>query len=170
MSADIEAIGKDIVDAAYQIHKQFGPGLLESAYQECHVYELRKRGRIVQAELILPIDYDGQQFDKGYRIDELVDDLVIVENKAVDEVHPIHMAQLLTYLKLKKVKLGFLINWNVKLIKNGIQRVVNGLDEPFHSRRFYQETLASNFLPPSTRSTPRKPNKDLATFAVLAVQ
>ena len=129
MSADIEAIGKDIVDAAYSIHKQFGPGLLESAYQECHVYELRKRGRIVQAELILPIEYDGQQFDKGYRIDELVDDRVIVENKAVDEVHPIHMAQLLTYMKLKNIKLGFLINWNVKLIKNGIQRVANGIEE-----------------------------------------
>ena len=129
MSMEIEAIGKDIVDAAFQIHKQFGPGLLESAYQEFHVYELRKRGRIVQAELVLPIEYDGQQFDKGYRIDELVDNLVIVENKAVDEVHPIHMAQLLTYMKLKNVKLGFLINWNVKLIKNGIQRVVLGLDE-----------------------------------------
>lgn len=130
MSKDIESIGKDIVDAAYQIHKQFGPGLLESAYQECHVYELRKRGRVVQSELILPIEYDGQKFDKGYRIDELIDDLVIVENKAVDTVHPIHMAQLLTYMKLKNIKLGFLINWNVKQIKNGIQRVVLGLDEP----------------------------------------
>jgi GxxExxY protein len=130
MSKDIEAIGKDIVDAAYQIHKQFGPGLLESAYQECHVYELRKRGRVVQSELILPIEYDGQKFDRGYRIDELIDDLVIVENKAVDTVHPIHMAQLLTYMKLKNIKLGFLINWNVKQIKNGIQRVVLGLDEP----------------------------------------
>lgn len=139
MSIDIEAIGKDIVDAAFQIHKQFGPGLLESAYQECHVYELRKRGRIVKAELILPIEYDGQQFDKGYRIDELVDDLVIVENKAVDEVHPIHMAQLLTYMKLKNVKLGFLINWNVKLIKNGIQRVALGLDEPLARAGFIKK-------------------------------
>ena len=136
MSKDIEAIGKDIVDAAYQIHKQFGPGLLESAYQECHVYELRKRGRIVQTELVLPIEYDGQEFDEGYRIDELVDGLVIVENKAVDDVHPIHMAQLLTYMKLKNVKLGFLINWNVKLIKNGIQRVVHGLEEPANRAGF----------------------------------
>jgi GxxExxY protein len=130
MSENIEAIGKDIVDSAYKVHKEFGPGLLESAYQACHVYELRKRGRIVQAEMTLPIEYDGQKFDEGYRIDELVEGLVIVENKAVDEVHPIHFAQLLTYLKLKNVKLGFLINWNVKLIKNGIQRVVNGLEEP----------------------------------------
>lgn len=139
MSADIEAIGKDIVDAAFQIHKQFGPGLLESAYQECHVYELRKRGRIVQAELVLPIEYDGQQFDKGYRIDELVDDLVIVENKAVDEIHPIFMAQLLTYMRLKNIKLGFLINWNVKLMKNGIQRVVLGLDEPTNRAGFIKK-------------------------------
>jgi len=130
MRADIEAVGKDIVDIAYKIHSEFGPGLLESAYQACHVYELRKRGRIVQAELTLPIEYDGQKFDEGYRIDELVDELVFVENKAVDEVHPIHLAQLLTYMKLKNIKLGYLINWNVKLIKNGIQRVVNGLEEP----------------------------------------
>ena len=130
MTADVEAIAKDIVDAAYRVHKEFGPGLLESAYQACHAYELRKRGHIVFTELKLPILYDGQEFDEGYRIDELVDELVIVENKSVDEIHPIHMAQLLTYLKLKNVKLGFLINWNVKLIKNGIQRVVNGLEEP----------------------------------------
>lgn len=140
MSKDIEAIGKDIVDAAYQIHKQFGPGLLESAYQECHVYELRKRGRIVQTELVLPIEYDGQKFDKGYRIDELIDDQVIVENKAVDEVHPIYMAQLLTYMKLKNIKLGFLINWNVKLIKNGIQRVVLGLDESQNRSAFIKKS------------------------------
>lgn len=140
MSKDIEAIGKDIVDAAYQIHKQFGPGLLESAYQACHVYELRKRGRIVQAELTLPIEYDGQEFDEGYRIDELVDGMVIVENKAVDAIHPIHMAQLLTYMKLKNIKLGFLINWNVKLIKNGIQRVVLGLEEPQNRSTFIKKS------------------------------
>jgi len=130
MGTDIEVIAKDIVDAAFKVHKEFGPGLLESAYQACHAYELQKRGHIAPAELKLPILYDGQEFDQGYRIDELVDDLIIVENKAVDEVHPIHMAQLLTYMKLRNVKLGFLINWNVKLIKNGIQRVVNGLEEP----------------------------------------
>ena len=140
MGEDIEAIAKDIVDAAYKVHKQFGPGLLESAYQACHVYELRKRGRIVQAELTLPIEYDGQEFDEGYRIDEFVDGLVIVENKAVDDIHPIQLAQLLTYMKLKNVKLGFLINWNVKLIKNGIQRVVNGLDEPPNRAGFIKKT------------------------------
>ena len=127
---DIEAIAKDVVDAAFIVHKEFGPGLLESAYQRCHVYELRKRGRTVLTELKLPIIYDGQEFDDGYRIDELIDGLIIVENKTVDSIQPIHMAQLITYLKLKNCKLGFLINWNVKLIKNGIQRVVNGLEEP----------------------------------------
>jgi GxxExxY protein len=127
---DIEDIAKDIVDAAYKVHKEFGPGLLETAYQQCHAYELRKRGRQVLTELKLPIIYDGQQFDDGYRIDELVDNLVIVENKTVESVLPIHMAQLITYLKLKGCKLGFLINWNVKLIKNGITRVANGIVKP----------------------------------------
>ena len=91
MGTDIEAIAKDIVDAAFKVHKEFGPGLLESAYQACHVYELQKRGHTVLTELKLPIMYDGQEIDQGYRIDELVDDLVIVENKAVGEVHPLHM-------------------------------------------------------------------------------
>jgi GxxExxY protein len=135
MTANIEAIARDIVDAAYKVHKEFGPGLLESAYQRCHAYELRKRGRIVLTELKLPILYDGQKFDDGYRIDELVDNLVIVENKTVESVLPVHMAQLLTYLKLKNCQLGFLINWNVKLIKNGIQRVAHGLEEPYRPGR-----------------------------------
>ena len=135
----IEAIAKDIVDAAYKVHKEFGPGLLETAYQQCHVYELRKRGRQVLTELKLPIIYDGQQFDDGYRIDELVDNLVIVENKTVESVLPIHMAQLITYLKLKDCKIGFLINWNVKLIKNGITRVANGVAEPSLPAKFIKK-------------------------------
>lgn len=137
---DIEAVAKDIVDAAYQVHKEFGPGLLESAYQQCHAYELRKRGRQVLTELKLPIIYDGQQFDDGYRIDELVDNLVIVENKTVESVLPIHMAQLITYLKLKDCRLGFLINWNVKLIKNGITRVANGMAEPSLPAKFIKKS------------------------------
>ena len=139
MAEEIEAVAADIVDAAYKVHKEFGPGLLESAYQACHAYELRKRGRIVLTELKLPIIYDGQEFDDGYRIDELVDDLIIVENKAVESIQPIHMAQLITYLKLRNVKLGFLINWNVKLIKNGIQRVVNGLEETSRPVKFTKQ-------------------------------
>jgi len=136
---DIEDIAKDIVDAAYKVHKEFGPGLLETAYQQCHVYELRKRGRQVLTELKLPIIYDGQQFDDGYRIDELIDNLVIVENKTVESVLPIHMAQLITYLRLKDCKLGFLINWNVKLIKNGITRAANGMVEPSLPAKFIKK-------------------------------
>ena len=90
-------------------------------------------------ELKLPIVYDGQQFDDGYRIDELIDNLVIVENKTVESVLPIHMAQLITYLKLKDCKLGFLINWNVKLIKNGIMRVANGMVEPSLPAKFIKK-------------------------------
>ena len=137
---DIEAIAKDIVDAAYKVHKEFGPGLLESAYQQCHVYELRKRGRQVLTEFKLPIIYDGQQFDDGYRIDELVNNLIIVENKTVESILPIHMAQLITYLKLKDCRLGFLINWNVKLIKNGITRVANGIAEPSLPAKFIKNS------------------------------
>jgi GxxExxY protein len=107
MSNNIEAIAKDIVDAAYKVHKEFGPGLLESAYQQCHVCELRKRGRQVLAELKLPIIYDGQQFNDGYRIDELVDNLIIIENKTVESILPIHMAQLITYLKLRIANSAF---------------------------------------------------------------
>ena len=127
MANEIEAVAKDIVDAAFKVHKEFGPGLLESAYQQCHAYELRKRGRKVLTEVTLPITYDGQQIDAGYRIDMIVDDLIIVENKTAETILPIHTAQLITYLKLKDCKLGFLINWNVKLIKNGIVRIANGM-------------------------------------------
>ncbi len=127
MTNDIEAVVKDIVDAAFKVHKEFGPGLLESAYQQCHAYELRKRGRKILTEVVLPIIYDGQQIDAGYRIDMIVDDMIIVENKTVESILPIHTAQLITYLKLKDYRLGFLINWNVKLIKNGIVRIANGM-------------------------------------------
>lgn len=127
---DIEAIAADIVDAAIKVHKALGPGLLESAYQHCHAHELRKRGRKVLTEVTLPIVYDGEEIDAGYRIDELVDHTVIVENKTVDSLSPLHEAQLLTYMKLKDCHLGFLLNWNVLLMKNGIKRVVYNLPGP----------------------------------------
>ncbi len=129
MNDDIEAIATDIVDSAIKVHKALGPGLLESAYQQCLAHELRKRGRRVMTEVIVPILYDGEKIDAGYRLDLLVDNEVIIENKTVDTLLPIHEAQLLTYLKLKNCKLGFLLNWNVKLMKNGIRRMVNGLPE-----------------------------------------
>jgi len=127
---DIEAVAKDVVDAAIKVHKALGPGLLESAYQYCHAYELRQRGRKVLTEVILPLVYEGQKIDVGYRIDTLVDDLVIVENKTVESLLPIHQAQLLTYLKLSGCKIGFLLNWNVRMMKDGIKRIVYNLPGP----------------------------------------
>jgi len=104
---DIEQIASAIVSSAIKVHKSLGPGLLESAYQRCLAYELSNRGLEVECELLLPIQYENTQIDAGFRIDMLVDDQIIIENKAVDKILPIHEAQLLTYLKLKKLKLGF---------------------------------------------------------------
>lgn len=123
---DIEQIASEIVDSALKVHQQLGPGLLESAYQICLAYELTKRGIRVACEVTLPINYDGKDIECGYRIDMLVEDCIIIENKTVDQLSPIHEAQLLTYLKLKGVWLGFLLNWNVTRMKNGIKRYVNG--------------------------------------------
>ncbi|GIK37583.1 MAG: hypothetical protein BroJett011_14160 [Chloroflexota bacterium] len=125
---DIEEVARNIVDSAIKVHRALGPGLLESAYQHCLIYELRKRSFEVKHELVLPVVYDGQQLDAGYRLDMLVEDCIIIENKAVDQLLPIHEAQLLTYLKLRNCQLGFLLNWNVVLMKNGIKRMVNNLN------------------------------------------
>jgi GxxExxY protein len=127
---DIEAIATDIVDSAIKVHRALGPGLLESAYQHCHAYELRQRGRRVLMEVSLPLLYENQKIDVGYRLDTLVDDVIIIENKAASSLLPIHEAQLLTYLKLSGCKIGFLLNWNVNLMKNGIKRVVLNLSGP----------------------------------------
>lgn len=130
---EIEAIARDVVDCAIKVHKTLGPGLLESAYQHCHVYELGKRGWDAKTEVKLPVIYEDQQIDAGYRIDTLVNGLVVIENKSVETLLPIHQAQLLTYLKLSGCKLGFLLNWNVRLMKDGIRRVVYNLegDSPY---------------------------------------
>ncbi len=125
---DIEEIAKIIIDSAIEVHRALGPGLLESAYQKCLAYELRKLGLRVDCEVTLPIVYVGQQIDAGYRVDMLVEDCIIVENKAVDQILPIHQAQLLTYLKLRDCRLGFMLNWNVRLMKDGIKRMVNNYD------------------------------------------
>jgi GxxExxY protein len=130
MSDDIEAIATDIVDSVIKVHRALGLGLLESAYQYCLSFELRKRNHHVLTEVTLPIQYEDQQIDAGYRIDMLIDNLVIIENKVVDSLQPIHDAQILTYLKLKNYHLGFLLNWNVRLMKNGIRRVVYNLPGP----------------------------------------
>ena len=124
---DIEEIGKIIVDSAIKVHKSLGPGLLESAYQKCLAHELRKRGLRVACEVILPITYDDITIETGYRIDMLIEDCVIVENKVVDQLSDLHQAQLLTYLKLRGCWLGYLLNWNTVRMKSGIRRMVNGL-------------------------------------------
>ena len=124
MGKDIEEVASHIVDSAIRVHTAFGPGLLESAYQRCLVHELRKRGLRTETELSLPIEYDGIKIDAGYRVDMRVEECILVENKAVDQLLPIHVAQLLTYLKLSGCTLGFLLNWKVKRMKDGIRRMV----------------------------------------------
>ena len=124
---NIEEIATIIVDSAIKVHSALGPGLLESTYQFCLAYELRKRGLRVETEVVLPIMYDGQQLDAGYRIDMLVEDAIIIENKVVAKIFPIHEAQMLTYLKLRDCRLGFMLNWHVTLMKHGIRRMVNRL-------------------------------------------
>ncbi len=124
---DIEQVAAIVVDAAIKVHRALGSGLLESAYQHCLAYELRKRGLQVECEVVLPIVYDNQQIDAGYRIDMFVEDCIIIENKTVEQLLPVHEAQLLTYLKLRECRLGFLLNWNVRLMKHGIKRMVNNL-------------------------------------------
>ena len=121
---DIEEIGRIIVDSAIQVHRTVGPGLLESAYQKCLSHELTKRGLRVDCELLLPIEYDGMNIESGYRIHMLVDGSVIIENKTVDNILPIHEAQLPTYMRLRNVKLGYLLNWKVVLMKQGIKRMI----------------------------------------------
>jgi GxxExxY protein len=124
---EIEDIGAQIVDAAIKVHRALGPGLLESAYQTCLKHELHSRGLKVDCEIPQPVEYDGQQIETGYRLDMLIEDSVIIENKADEKLLPIHEAQLLTYLRLRNCHLGFLINWHVPLIKYGIKRMVNNL-------------------------------------------
>ncbi len=125
--ARLERLATSVVNAAFQVHRALGPGLLESSYQVCLIHELRKQGVPIRSQVLLPLRYDGLEIDAGYRVDLLVDESIIIENKAVQALLPIHLAQLLTYLKLSGLKLGFLINWNVPRIKDGIRRMVNGL-------------------------------------------
>jgi GxxExxY protein len=124
---EIEEIGRQIVDAVIKVHRALGPGLLESTYQACLTHELRKRGLKVECEIPQPVVYDGLQIETGYRLDMLIEDQVIIENKAVEVLLPIHEAQLLTYLRLRDCRLGYLINWHVPLIKHGLKRMVNNL-------------------------------------------
>jgi GxxExxY protein len=124
---ELERVGAIVVDAAFTVHSTLGPGLLESAYQTCLAHELRRRGLSVQCEVPFPISYAELKVDTGYRVDMVVDEEILIENKALQAVAPIHRAQLLTYLKISNLRLGFLINWNVPRLKDGIKRLVNNL-------------------------------------------
>lgn len=124
ISEKLEQIGKEIVDSAYRVHKELGPGLLESVYEECMLHDLRRKGIKVEQQVSLPIEFDGHLLANKLRIDMLVEDEIVVENKAVVEMYSLFESQLLTYLKLGKKRLGYLINYNVPLIKNGIKRFV----------------------------------------------
>src|SRR5829696_4369170 len=124
ISPTIERIGKAILDAAFKIHTALGPGLLESVYETCTAYELTQSGLRALTQVALPVTYQGIKMDAGLRPDMVVEECVIVEFKSVDTMHPIFDAQLITYLKLTGVRLGFLINFNVVHLKNGIKRIV----------------------------------------------
>ncbi|TVQ01436.1 MAG: GxxExxY protein [Balneolaceae bacterium] len=122
-------IGKVIVNCALTVHKNLGPGLLENTYQACLLYELNESGLAVHDQAVLPVNYKGVSLDVGYRIDLWVNRKVVIELKAVKELKDLHLAQILTYLKLTDNRLGYLINFNVPRIKQGIRRVVNNLRE-----------------------------------------
>ena len=119
-----ERIARKIVDAAYSVHKTLGPGLLERVYEVCFCHEISKRGLEDQRQVDIPTVYDGIVFGEGLRLDVFVEELIICELKAVDEMNPVWEAQLLSHLKLRGKRLGFLINFNVALIKKGIQRII----------------------------------------------
>lgn len=119
-----EAVTAKIVDAAYAVHKTLGPGLLEKVYEACFCHELTKRGLSYQRQVGIPIEYNGITFDEGLRLDVMVEELIICEIKSVNEMNPLWKAQLLSYLKLTGKRIGFLINFNVPLIKNGVKRII----------------------------------------------
>lgn len=120
-----DQLTEKIIDCAIEVHKALGPGLLESAYEECFCYELAQNGFSFRRQVPLPVVYKGIKLDCGYRVDVLVNDFVIVELKTVEKLLPIHEAQLLTYLKLYQRPLGLLLNFNVPALKDGIKRLVN---------------------------------------------
>jgi GxxExxY protein len=124
VTKDVEAIGRHIVDAGLKVHRALGPGLLESAYEHCLAHELQMRCLSVRRQLPMPIVFEGLQLDAGYRLDLLVGGAVVVEVKAVEALSRLHEAQLLTYLKLSEHRLGYLMNFNVPLFKEGLRRVV----------------------------------------------
>ncbi len=124
-SKELELISKQIVDSAFTVHKKLGPGLLERVYEVCLCHELKKRGLSFKRQVDIPIKYDGITFDEGLRLDVLVENSIICELKAVEQVNPVWQAQIISHLKLTGVQFGFLINFNVPIIKQGIKRFKN---------------------------------------------
>ena len=122
----VNQVSGNVVNAAMKVHSVLGPGLLESAYQVCLAHELRRRGLRVEAQVPLPVTFEGERLEAGYRIDLLVEGLVVVEIKCVEAIHPVHQAQLLSYLRLSGKNVGLLINFYVAHLKDGITRMVDG--------------------------------------------
>jgi len=123
----VNQIASSIVDACFKVHTTLGPGLLESVYESALFYELQQRGFQVVRQQAIPVVYEGVTLDEGFRADLIVEGLIIIELKSIESVAPVHKKQLLTYLRLSGKQLGFLVNFGVNLIKDGITRVVNGL-------------------------------------------
>jgi GxxExxY protein len=121
----LERIATQVVDAGYRVHKELGPGLLESVYQFCLMDELDRRGIYAEQEVPLPLYYRGRKLDKEYRLDILVEGEIILEIKAVEVINPVYVAQIISYLKLSDLRLGFLMNFHVPVFRNGIRRYVN---------------------------------------------
>ena len=126
LDTNIDELAKIVVDAAYHVHIELGPGLLESAYEACLIFELIERGLKVESQVPLPLTYKNIKLDCGFRVDILVEGKLILEIKSVSELQNIHLAQCITYLKLSDLNLALLINFNTTKIKNGIRRVING--------------------------------------------
>ena len=131
----LNKITETIIGAAIDVHRALGPGLLESAYEACMVYELAQVGLKAEQQKPLPIVYRGVKLECGYRMDLMIEDEVIIEKKSIEKLLLIHQAQLLSYLKLSDCKVGLLINFNVKVLKNGIKRIVNNFPDSLRARR-----------------------------------
>jgi len=119
-------IANKVIGCAIEVHKALGPGLLESAYQECLYYKLQQEGLVVEKEKLMPLIFEDVKLECGYRIDLLIESKVVIELKSVESITDVHLAQTLTYMKLGNYKLGLLINFNVVLLKHGIKRIING--------------------------------------------
>lgn len=153
---NVEQVGKQVLDAAFHVHSVLGPGLLESVYEAALAIELRKRGLHVDTQKAIPVFYEGQQLDVGFRADLVVENLVLVELKSVEAVTPLFKKITNNYIRLFPLQLGFLINFNVALLKDGITRVVNGLEgKPIWSREVAKE--AKNAVPSPISSSPTSP-------------